>query len=279
MVGHKVHSLCRSVLCFRCALFLAFLSTALCGQKNNQATQFGFNDDTWVLDIPLWVPGFRGQLAYGEFELESDNETENPERERIQDDFGIQFYFAGRAEYWSDDMMISLDIFTGSVGNSFSIKSDEREIDKQFVSFSASGTIPRLTFGYTLVEKIKPSGFGYQITPFIGSRYHNIKLKSDVFEGNEVLNVRFNWFEPVIGVLAPISYKRFQLELFMDMGYASQDISYFLNASINYRITKLVDIEFGWAHLTLTRQDEAASTQFNSRVILTGPAAAVGFHF
>jgi len=53
----------------------------------------------WLLEIPLWVPGFRGQLSYGDIYLNTATPKDKKELERIDKDPGLEFYFVGRASF------------------------------------------------------------------------------------------------------------------------------------------------------------------------------------
>ncbi|MEA3478027.1 MAG: hypothetical protein U9R60_07600 [Bacteroidota bacterium] len=34
------------------------------------------NDRPWSIEIPLWIPGFRGDFAYGDIDLEGEDGTD-----------------------------------------------------------------------------------------------------------------------------------------------------------------------------------------------------------
>lgn len=97
-------------------------------------SKFYSNIDTnWLLEIPLRAPGFRGQLSYGDINLNTATPKDKRELERIGKDPGLEFYFVGRVSFRHHKLWIQADAFSGSVGNTFTFTPPRSELEKELV--------------------------------------------------------------------------------------------------------------------------------------------------
>lgn len=237
------------------------------------------SDRNWVAEIPLWVPGFRGQLAYGDYDFSSSEGSEEQDRERASGDFGIEFYFVGRLAVKHGNLWFAADAFSGKVSSLFSYTSLIGSNEKEFVDITVRGTFPRLTAGYSVWQQSTENHFRLELIPYLGVRHINILLQSDVFDLDNVIDVRPDWFEPLIGLYIPVAYKRFLLEIQSDFGSAKSKNSWVFSTRLRYRISKLVDVQLGWNHLRIYQKGNFAGQQLESTLRLFGPTAGVGFRF
>lgn len=243
-------------------------------------SKFYTNSNTqWLLEIPLWIPGFRGQLSYGDIYLNSATPKDKKELERIEKDPGLEFYFVGRASFKHKNLWIQADAFSGSVGNTFTFTPPRSELEKELIYMSAQGTMPRIIFGYSVWTKNFNKHSSIEIVPYTGLRYIYIQFVSDITQTDEQIDLVSKWFEPLIGVSVPFNYKRFRLEVQGDWGGNSEKNSVMINSYLKYRISKLVDTKLGWttiySHHKAIVQEELLDFDIN----LQGPTIGVGFHF
>ena len=52
-------------------LLVAIAPLTLSGQGLKVDKHYLLDSSKWSIELPLWVPGFRGQLAYGKLDFES----------------------------------------------------------------------------------------------------------------------------------------------------------------------------------------------------------------
>ena len=236
------------------------------------------SDRKWTAELPLWIPGFKGQLAYGDFDVTS-GDRDDRNRSRIQNDVDLEFYFVGRFSYLHRRLWFQLDAFAGQVGNVFKFVPSAGKPEDELVDVSISGAIPRLLGGYTAIESKPEATVGFKLIPYIGIRYTVLQVTSRGTENTEPLDVRPKWVEPVIGLYTPIYYKRFKAELQVDFGTVGTKHSWVLSNRYNYRVSKLVDLQIGWNFINIAHDDEVNGEVLKARIRLFGPSAGIGFLF
>mgnify|MGYP000961791226 FL=1 len=74
-------------------LILAQPSINVCAQNSKEEKYYTNISRHWLAEIPVWFPGFRGQIAFGDYNFSSSGSDEEKEYERLESEFGIQFYF------------------------------------------------------------------------------------------------------------------------------------------------------------------------------------------
>ena len=57
---------------------------------------------------------------------------------------------------------------------------------------------PRLVLCYSVLEKTTDNYFKIEITPYAGIRYIGFSLQSDTFDAISLIDVKPNWFEPLL---------------------------------------------------------------------------------
>lgn len=233
----------------------------------------------WLLEIPLWVPGFRGQLSYGDIYLNSSTPKDKEELERIDKDPGLEFYFVGRASFRYQKLWIQADGFSGSVGNTFTFAPPRSELEKELVYLSATGTMPRIILGYSVWSKNFNKHTSIEIVPYTGLRYIYIQFESEISQTSQQIDLVSKWFEPLIGVSVPFNYKRFRFEIQGDWGGNSAKNSTMINSYLKYRISRLVDTKLGWTSLYSRHKAVVEDELLNFTINLHGPTLGVGFNF
>ncbi|WP_276388396.1 hypothetical protein [Eudoraea chungangensis] len=260
-------------------VLLCLCYAPLSAQKSPQENYYSFSDKHWEVEIPLWIPGFRGQMAYGSFSSSASNSTAEKEFNRINKDGGLEFYFMGGLSVKYGKIWGQLDAFSGQVGTAFTYNRLVRENLEDIVDITIKGTIPRLNLGYTIWKKTKGDHFKLEIIPHLGIRYININLTTDVFDNSEIIDVRPEWFQPIAGLYIPLSYKRFRLELQGDIGGDSTKNSWSVNNRFKYRFSRLMEVQLGWSILGLKYNESLSGQNLDFNIRMFGPTAGLGFWF
>ena len=55
--------------------FFVFAQDAATSDVSKSQNDFLNSDQNWSVEIPIWIPGFRGQYAYGDIELKGEDGT------------------------------------------------------------------------------------------------------------------------------------------------------------------------------------------------------------
>ena len=260
-----------------CVLLLSALDVVA---QDSKAEKYYTNKDrNWFVEIPVWIPGVRGQIAYGDFELVPPDEDDRREFERLRSDTGLKFYFVGLLSVEFDRFWIQLDTYSGKASSAFSCVSKSGSKEKVLAVANVQGTIPRLVSGYTVFEKSTEKDFRIALTPYLGLRYVNFQLQSAILDSANIIDVRLDWFEPIIGLYLPIMYKRFKIDTQADYGLTGSNNSWSISSRYRYRISKLVDVALGWNLVILNYTGVVNDQILASRIQLFGPTAGVGFRF
>lgn len=260
-------------------MILAQASLNGCAQITKEEKYYSNSNRHWLVEIPIWVPSFRGQLAYGNFDSSSSGSDEEREFKRITSDVGLEFYFVGRISAQYNKLWFQADAFSGEVGSAFSYTSLIGNNETEFVNIKIQGTIPRFVVGYSVWEKSIENSFKIEITPYIGIRSISLHLQSEVFDSTNIIDVRPNWVEPLIGLYFPLIYKRFKIEFQADYGTTGTKKSWVISNRYRYRISKLVDVQLGWNLIRLYHKGIVGSQELESTIRLFGPTAGIGFRF
>lgn len=260
-------------------LILIQTTRDISAQSSKEEKYYMNNNRNWLAEIPIWIPGFRGQLAYGDYNFSSSGSDEEKEYERLESEFGIQFYFVGRIVAKYNNFWVNADAFSGKVNSAFSYTSLIGNNEKEIVDITVSGTIPRLVAGYSVWQQSNENHFKIEAIPYLGIRYVNIYLQSEVFDLTNIIDVRPDWIEPVVGLYMPIDFKRLRIEIQADYGAVNSKNSWVISNRYRYRVSKLVDLQLGWNLIRLYYKGTFGSEELESTIRLFGPTAGIGFRF
>jgi len=189
------------------------------GQENKLDKYYSLDTKKWFAELPLWVPGYRGTIAYGDVELTSSGSKEEKEREKLSSSLGIEFYFVGRINVqFKNNLFFQADAFSGKISSTFTFTPKYIGAPKEFANVTIQGTMPRFIAGYRAYSYSNSNHFKIDVVPYIGLRYMNLIINSSVTDSlfnSEQIPQRF---EPVVGVYLPMSFKRFMLLTQVDYG-------------------------------------------------------------
>ena len=241
-------------------------------------------DKRWNVELPLWVPGFRGQLAYGEVQLsqlpEMGGDPEPPDREFSFLDYSnsIEYYFVGRVTFSPGKFFFSLDAIGGSLGNQLKLKRPEVELVNASISFS----VPRFQVGYEVFDHwTKEKKCRLTLSPFTGVRWFLIDAKADVIINPELYKTSIDWLEPFIGVKFISRWERWRIDLSGDIGASSHSVrpSWMVHAAAHYLLGRTVYLKGGWSMMGIERSATVNDENYDVKINLSGPMLGIGFQF
>lgn len=169
-----------------------------------QKANFFLADRPWTFEIPLWIPGFAGDFAYGDIVIEGEDgvDPEHPIEpppggaigeiisRLFRSNWYLKFFYLTKFAYEGDQFLVQLDALTGSVGESVKFNYTGNEIVK--ASFRTTNL--RLIGGYKLVNTYsKDRKFLYELFGYVGLRAHFQKVSSDLGGGATWISDRFVW--------------------------------------------------------------------------------------
>lgn len=277
--------------------FLAFSTLSLCQEELSkhelklQKKNFLLKDRPWTIEIPLWIPGFAGDLSYGEISLEGedggdpsdpgdpdDNEKPNWLERIFSEEWYLKFFFLSRFAYEKGKFLAQLDGIAGAMGYNVKFNYNNKDIVK--ANFRTVNV--RLFAGYKLLElNSKSKKFRFSLHPYIGVRSHFQRVWSDLDGIANRLDIHPYWIEPIIGIRNEFTLKRWKFIAMIDYGgyFVSNKWSNQISLLAYYRSGSYTSIKLGWNILQLNHLGTIAQEELRLKVLLTGPSAGVAFHF
>jgi len=245
----------------------------------------------WNIEIPIWIPGFRGEIAYGDVELEGEDGWDPiPEHPFEPPNFGdtfkrffklkgnLNYFFVTSVAYQNKRFYGELDIFSGTIGSKIIYKYNNQEL----VSAKIHSDLARLNVGFLLLNRDIFTNKGeYKLSAFTGIRVHNINVKSNLNHTNISLNIHPLWIEPVLGIRNEFTFNYWKFVLKADMGSFDIDdkFSYMLNFYAFHRISNLLSLKMGWNDWYVNYNNRYRNENLKLKVHLAGPVAALVFNF
>lgn len=267
-------------------------------KHNKPEKSFLREDRRWAIEIPIWIPGFAGELAYGDVSLDGEDGG-NPEPpdpgqpepptepgwrpgDNLSRIFGtdgnLNFFFMNEVSYQNKKLYGHFDTFSGSVGGSIYFRYNNQSL----VQAKFSTYLFRLFAGYRLVEKLSASKkFRYDLYTCGGARIHKYDLSSELLNGEKSLNVAPAWVEPILVLRNEFRLKHWLFVLQGDVGGFKIDgkFSYMINAYAFYRISNLLSFKVGWSDWNMDYDKEYSGEDLKLKMKFGGPVAAISFHF
>jgi len=257
-----------------------------------QQKSFLSTNRAWTAEVPLWIPGYAGNFAYGDVDIEGEDGVD-PEQPIQPPPGGIvgeilsrlftqnwyfKFFFITRVVYEKDRLLLQLDGITGAIGNSVKFNYNNKEIVQ--INFRSSNM--RLYGGFKLFEYNSDNEkFRYELFSYIGFRMHLEEIYSDLNGAINKLDMHPFWVEPIIGFQNQFTFKRWYMILQADYGgvFIDSKYSYQISTFAYYRTGKITSLKIGWNHLQLYQKGIFLKQEYRIRTILSGPSVGIAFHF
>jgi len=246
----------------------------------------------WSIEVPLWIPGFVGDFAYGDISIEGEDgvDIENPIQppdggiigkifsRLFTDDWYLKFFYLNKIAYEKNRFLVQFDAIAGAVGESVQFNYN----DKQVVQANYRTINLRLLGGYKIVNaNSKDKKFRYELFAYVGARAHFQKIHSDLDGLINKLDINPVWYEPVIGLQNQLAWKRWLVVIQGDYGgyFVESKNSFQGTGNIYFRNGKLTSVKFGWNHLVLNHSGDFLKEDYRVNATFSGPSAGVVFHF
>ena len=252
----------------------------------NTYSQVVLEESNWRISLPLWVPGFRGSFAFGNITIDPGFENpppggvppENPpdEDDKLrQSKISIQFYLLANLSYRYKRFFIEADGMKATLDNDITFTDGDR------LSFGGTidGLIIRGFAGYRFLERSYPERLlKWSLEGYAGVRYFDLHVFANRLE---LLDVRQDWTDPIVGIRLPLVYKRWLFSLQGDYGGlpSSNHDSFFAGLNASYRFSKLFGLGLGWAYLNASYEGQNQDKFLQLGMELTGPVARLNFTF
>ena len=266
--------------------------------KSNEETYLN-NDWNWAIEIPIWIPGFRGDFAYGNVSLEGEDGEEigipgNPIEppppgeppvgggnilsRLFNSSKFLKFFYLGKISYFNDKFLGQIDIVSGTLGQDLDFKLNDKEV----ATASYATILTRVLLGYSFYElENRSQNTQLKIYGYTGMRVHHIELFSNLNRTTRSLDINKLWGEAILGIQSTFALKDWLFILQADIGsfYTSNNSSNMINVFCYYRISNLLSVKLGWTDWDISYQGEIRGEQLSLNVHLSGPNTGLTFHF
>ena len=274
--------------CTKCFYLFLFIIVASSGfsqdsipdaQTKIQEKYYVLSDRKWLVELPIWIPGFRGRFTFGEFNLESSDESSDREPKRISNELGLEFFFVGRTAVNFNRFWAHFDAFSASISTQLLYDRIINQNQEEILNLYIKMTVSKINMGYSVWRKSNDKDFKVEVFPYVGARFFNVKLEANLFDSLYNGNVTTNWIDPIVGIYIPVMYKRFLFNVQADIGGTSSKLSWMFVGQAQYRISKLIDVKMGWNYLDMKYETAVLEKAMELNIVLSGPTVGVGFRF
>ena len=276
-----------------CCLAISFVTAqdSTSAVKKRYQKSFLGQERPWTIELPIWVPGFRGDFVYGDINLDGEDggDPGDPGDPGDGDHCGIlcrvlnsktylKFYFMTRISYNRNKFIAQFDGFSAAFGESIRFNYNNKEI----VQVNVRTALLRIYGGYSIIERTSSSQkFKFNLYGYGGARVTGVQISSDLNGAINKLDISPTWAEPILGLKTRFAMKKWLFTLQGDVGgfYINKRLSYMINALASYRVNRLLSVKLGWNGWKIDYKNTIKDEDLKLKIYLAGPSAALGFHF
>lgn len=270
------------------------MGSNLFAQSNQNPNYFGSADKKWVVELPIWIPGFAGSYSYGDITVEGEDgefpPIENPIEPPPEDGGNIisrlfkkegflKFFYMGKIGFKPGKFLFQLDFFGGDVGGRVNFRYNNTEIvQSKFHIF-----IAHMYAGYSVYNKTsKASNININVSPYLGFRYIETEFASDLNRTENFFSLNPGWYELILGGKLDYQIDDFRFVLDANFGgfiFEKNTISYKLQVLGYYAFSDVVAMRFGWTDMDINHDSDFKGERLIVKTHLSGPNLGVAFYF
>jgi len=265
-------------------IILAVVAASLFGGDNAFAASPDSSDApiqegrNWSFTIPLWVPGYRGEFAVGDIDVDGESSGGWGPGRFFDNELSLNFFFMGGFAYERDRWRFYGDIFGGKFTDDVIFKLTDGTV----ASATVQPIIPNLHADYQ-VYKHPWGDSGHQqvrVSVYGGLRIYDVRVEVDVANVNQSLED--TWVDPIVGLWVPVDLsRRWYVEGSADIGgfNVGSRLSWRIYAAGAYRANDLLTIIAGYNVLGIDYRSTIASQDFVFKAAVGGPLLGIRFNF
>lgn len=271
--------------------FLGAQDTLTRKEIRKQESNFLLQSRPWTLEIPLWIPGYAGEFAFGDVNIEGED-GQDPTHpieppggvigeifsRLFSDEWYLKFFFLSRASYENNRFLASIDAMTGSVGESVKFNYNDSEI----IQAHYRTTSLRMFGGYKFINALSENeNFRYELFGYLGVRLYFNKIYAELSESTTILDINPSWGEPITGLQNQFTWKRWFVIIQGDYGgyFVSSKYSAQVTGNVYYKCGKMTSVKLGWNHIVLNHKGAFLKEDYHIKATFAGPSAGVAFQF
>lgn len=231
----------------------------------------------WMVELPVWVPGFRGAMSWGNIEITGGDGSGFLDN-IFDSSTGVDFYFVGKLRYSYQKWRFQWDIFGGQIDNSVKFVFQ----DGSLIDAKIAAILPRLLAGYRILEKDFDNKNSGSLSSYIygGIRLYHLGISASPPQPFDPLDLNTTWINPLLGFSFTYNFRKLTLSTQFDIGliHAFSNSSWWLQLQAGYRVGQRFFVSFGWVLQHIYRTDELLNYDFRYKASLTGPMVGIAFY-
>lgn len=264
-------------------LIFILLCTVWPGTKINGQTPVSEDSCRWVIELPVWIPGFRGAVSYGEVTIDGGNESGNDGGgilgKIFDSKYGLDYYLVGKVRYSVDKWQFQADIFGGQIEHSTLFSYNGSVLSDTKISV----LIPRVLASYRVLDfDLKKENAGtLHAYVYTGLRVFAAGVSSTLPDPMPPMDITTNWTEFLVGGSFSYLWRNFTFTFKADTAPINlfSTPSWWYQCHARYRIGKRISAELGWVRQDFLRVSEIMNRDLKLDFSLQGPLAGVAIHF
>lgn len=230
------------------------------------------------IEIPIWIPGFRGRMSYGDVEIIGEGDSGDFLNQLFDSEFGLDFYFVGKVVWKRNNWSIQADVLGGQIRNSVDFKFNDSYVNSEIFT-----VVPRLFGSYKVYESElfnKQNVIG-GLWIYAGVKYYHVNLRAGFNNKSLDFNVTDNWLDPIIGFTVPIEFAKWEFIIQNDYGGfgLTSEFSWWLSVNAQYEVSDKFHVNIGWVLQKIQYKRVVLNEEFAYSILLNGPMLGLSFAF
>lgn len=246
---------------------------------NNSSLNTGLIESQLIIEIPIWVPGFRGSFSHGDITIDGEGQSGDYLSKLFDSDLGLDFYFVGKLGFTLNKWNIQTDVFGGQLKYAVNFKYNNTNL----IDVELFTIMPRLYISYNLfdLELRKMQNSDLKVWIYGGVRYYHVNIKSEFIIDVPKFEIDKNWTDPIIGYTIPFQVSKWTIMLQNDFGGfgIGSNFSWWLQLNCRYKIGKRTSLVAGWVMHDIYYKDGKLPDPFTYNVRLNGPVVGITVQF
>jgi hypothetical protein len=234
----------------------------------------------FLIEIPVWIPGYSGQFAYGDVDVDGSGDDDGFGHDwfgqLFDADAGLEFFFLGRVRVDVNAWSFLADTFGGKLSETVTF----RQSDGTIIDASLRPAMVRLIAARRIKQWAPGSSGNYfiRLRGYGGVRYHDVDFEATLTRYEYPLEKHVNWLDPIVGVQTTFfvhEHRRFSA--WTDIGGfgAGSNIAWWWELDAGYKFTDWFLLRLGWTMMYI----DHSGTAVKWNAWLSGPSLALAFFF
>jgi hypothetical protein len=242
-----------------------------------------YMDDTthWMIEIPLWIPGFKGALSYGDINIDggSGGDGGGYLKDVFSTSSKLDYFMVGKVRYTWKRLFAQGDVFGGQLDNSVTFTHNNQTLLDTKIEL----IMPRLFVGYNFVDHSFKEGYAGRLKfgVLTGIRFYYTQIEATLPEPTEPIDLHTSWIDPYLGLALFYDLYKFNFHSQFDLGF--RDMATFENWWLmldgRYRFGPRISLNLGWILQGLSRHRDVENIDLDIKIRLNGPILGLAVHF